>query len=302
MAQRAVPTYEFHGEPMMKHITKRFTLGHSPDPDDAFMFYAMAKNKIDLRGYRFDHSLEDIQTLNERARRGELHISAISIHAYAYVANKYALLPCGASIGDGYGPVVVRKIRNSGQDVDPREWLRRCVIAVPGELTSAFLALQLFLGKFDYLVVPFDKIFDAVKSARADAGLIIHEGQLTYAQSGFEKIVDLGEWWKRKTGLPLPLGGNVVRKDIPPAVRHDLSEIIRESIDYGLAHREEAVRHSLAYARDMDAKLTGKFIGMYVNEFTRDYGETGRAAIRKFLTAARDKGYIDLPVEVEFVE
>jgi len=302
MAQRAVPTYEFHGEPMMKHITKRFTLGHSPDPDDAFMFYAMAKNKIDLRGYRFDHSLEDIQTLNERARRGELHISAISIHAYAYVADKYALLPCGASIGDGYGPVVVRKIRNSGQDVDPREWLRRCVIAVPGELTSAFLALQLFLGKFDYLVVPFDKIFDAVKSARADAGLIIHEGQLTYAQSGFEKIVDLGEWWKRKTSLPLPLGGNVVRKDIPPAVRHDLSEIIRESIDYGLAHREEAVRHSLAYARDMDAKLTGKFIGMYVNEFTRDYGETGRAAIRKFLTAARDKGYIDLPVEVEFVE
>jgi 1,4-dihydroxy-6-naphthoate synthase len=282
--------------------TKVFTLGHSPDPDDAFMFYAMAENKIDLRGYRFDHSLEDIQTLNERARRGELHISAISIHAYAYVADKYALLPCGASIGDGYGPVVVRKIRNSGQDVDPREWLRRCTIAVPGELTSAFLTLQLFLGKFDYLVVPFDKIFDAVKSGRADAGLIIHEGQLTYAQSGFETIVDLGEWWKRETGLPLPLGGNVVRKDIPPAVRHDLSEIIRESIDYGLAHRDEAVRHSLAYARDMDAKLTAKFIGMYVNEFTRDYGETGRAAIRKFLTAARDKGYIDVPIEVEFVE
>jgi len=282
--------------------TKVFTLGHSPDPDDAFMFYAMAENKIDLRGYRFDHSLEDIQTLNERARRGELHISAISIHAYAYVADKYALLPCGASMGDGYGPIVVRKIRNSGQDVDPREWLRRCTIAVPGEMTSAFLALQLFLGKFDYVVVPFDKIFDAVKSGRADAGLIIHEGQLTYAQSGFEKIVDLGEWWKRETGLPLPLGGNVVRNDIPPAVRHDLSEIIRESIDYGLAHRDEAVRHSLAYARGMGAKLTGQFIGMYVNEFTRDYGETGRAAIRKFLTAARDKGYIDVPVEVEFVE
>jgi 1,4-dihydroxy-6-naphthoate synthase len=282
--------------------TKVFTLGHSPDPDDAFMFYAMAENKIDLRGYRFDHRLEDIQTLNERARRGELHISAISIHAYASVADKYALLPCGASIGDGNGPVVVRKIRNSGQDVDPREWLRRCVIAVPGELTSAFLALQLFLGKFDYLVVPFDEIFDAVKSGRADTGLIIHEGQLTYAQSGFEKIVDLGAWWKRDTGLPLPLGGNVVRKDIPPAVRHDLSEIIRESIDYGLAHRDEAVRHSLAYARDMDAKLTAKFIGMYVNEFTRDYGETGRAAIRKFLAEAHDKGYVDIPVEVEFVE
>jgi 1,4-dihydroxy-6-naphthoate synthase len=307
---------------MKKQSTKVFTLGHSPDPDDAFMFYAIAENKIDLRGYRFDHRLEDIQTLNERARRGELHISAISIHAYAYVADKYALLPCGASMGDGYGPVVIRKRPTPNaqrstsnaerstfgvssaerEELDPREELQGCTIAVPGEMTSAFLALRLFLGKFDYLVVPFDKIFDAVKSGRADAGLIIHEGQLTYAQSGFEKIVDLGEWWKRETGLPLPLGGNVMRKDIPPPVRHDLSEIIRESIDYGLAHRDEAVRHSLAYARDMGPKLTGKFIGMYVNEFTRDYGEAGRAAIRKFLTAAHDKGYIDVPVELEFVE
>ena len=169
-------------------------------------------------------------------------------------------------------------------------------------MTSAFLAVQLFLGKFDYVVVPFDEIFDAVRSGRADAGLIIHEGQLIYAQAGFEKIVDLGEWWKRETGLPLPLGGNVVRKDIPPAVRHDLSEIVRESIDYGLAHRDEAVRHSLAYARGMSKNLTGKFIGMYVNEFTRDYGETGRAAIRKFLTDGRDKGHIDVPIELEFVE
>ncbi len=325
---------------MKKQSTKVFTLGHSPDPDDAFMFYAIAENKIDLRGYRFDHRLEDIQTLNERARRGELHISAISIHAYAYVADKYALLPCGASMGDGYGPVVIRKRPTPNaqrstsnaerstldvgcstfgvssaerEELDPREELQGCTIAVPGEMTSAFLALRLFLGKaysaeaaakagFDYLVVRFDKIFDAVKSGRADAGLIIHEGQLTYAQSGFEKIVDLGEWWKRETDLPLPLGGNVLRKDIPPPVRHDLSEIIRESIDYGLAHRDEAVRHSLPYARDMGAKLTGKFIGMYVNEFTRDYGETGRAAIRKFLTAAHDKSYIDVPIELEFVE
>jgi 1,4-dihydroxy-6-naphthoate synthase len=290
-----------------------FTLGHSPDPDDAFMFYAMAKNKIDLRGYHFDHRLEDIQTLNERAQRGELHISAISIHAYAYVADKYTLLPCGASMGDGYGPIIVRKgstlnVQRPTSNEDPlnestaREFLNSKKIAVPGKMTSAFLALQLFLGKFDYVVVRFDEIFDAVKSGRADAGLIIHEGQLTYAQSGFEKIVDLGEWWKRETGLPLPLGGNVVRKDIPPAVRHDLSEIIRESIDYGLAHRDEAVRHSLAYARGMGANLTGKFIGMYVNEFTRDYGETGRAAIRKFLTAAHDKSYIDVPIELEFVE
>ena len=183
-----------------------------------------------------------------------------------------------------------------------REFLNGKKVAVPGEMTSAFLALRLFLGKFDYCVVRFDKIFDAVKSGRADAGLTIHEGQLTYAQSGFEKIVDLGQWWKHETGLPLHLGGNVVRKDISPAVRHDLSEIIRESIDYGLAHRDQAVRHSLAYARDMGASLTGKFIGMYVNEFTRDYGEAGRAAIRKFLTAAHEKGYIDVPIELEFVE
>jgi 1,4-dihydroxy-6-naphthoate synthase len=311
-----------------------FTLGHSPDPDDAFMFYAMAENKIDLRGYRFEHRLEDIQTLNERALRGELHISAISIHAYAYVAHKYALLPCGASMGDGYGPIVVRKRRtgesasakatadksakrrNQGAavssppahgtaataDEDIRESLRGCVIAVPGKMTSAFLALELFLGEFEYVVVPFDQIFDALRSGQADVGLIIHEGQLTFGKSGFEKIVDLGKWWKEQTGLPLPLGGNVVRKDIPKPVRHDLNEIIRESIDYGLAHREEAVRHSLPYARDMDAKLAGKFIGMYVNDFTRDYGEVGRDAIRRFLAEAHNKGYTHAPIEVEFVE
>ncbi len=286
-----------------------FTLGHSPDPDDAFMFYAMAENKIDLRGYRFEHRLEDIQMLNERALRGELHISAISIHAYAYVSKRYALLPCGASMGDGYGPILVRKIPkpnaqilNLNQHVDLRESLRGCVIAVPGKMTSAFLTLQLFLGKFDFVVVPFDQIFEAVKTGRADAGLIIHEGQLTYAKAGFQKIVDLGAWWKRQTGLPLPLGGNVLRKDIPHTVQHDLVEIIRESIEYGLAHRDEAVRHSMPYARDMDADLTGRFIGMYVNEFTRDYGEIGRAAIRKFLGDAGDKGFIDAPIKVEFVE
>src|SRR4029434_10330885 len=290
---------------MRQHSAEIFTLGLSTDPDDAFMFYAMAENKIDLCGYRFEHRLEDIQTLNEWALRGELHISAISIHAYAYVATKYALLPCGASMGDGYGPMVVRrrrdgetaKRRNQGAAVSSpaitdsaaRHVLRDKKVAVPGTMTSAFLALQLFLGEFDYIVVPFDKIFDAVRTGRADAGLIIHEGQLTYERSGFEKIVDLGEWWKRKTRLPLPLGGNVVRKDIPPPVRRDISEIIWESIDYGLTHRDEAVAYSLAYARDMNAQLASKFIGMYVNEFTRDYGEIGRAAIRKFLAEAGDK-------------
>src|SRR5437660_6411628 len=279
-----------------------FTLGHSPDPDDAFMFYAMAENKIDLRGYRFEHRLEDIQTLNERALRGELHISAISIHAYAYVADKYALLPCGASMGDGYGPILVRKIPSTKSQTPNKEQLRDLAIAVPGKMTSAFLALQLYLGDFKHVVVPFDQIFEAIERGQADAGLIIHEGQLTYAQSGFQKVVDLGEWWKRQTGLPLPLGGNVLRKDIPAQVRRDLSEIIRESIDFGLEHRDEAVRHSLPYARDMNAELAGKFIGMYVNQFTRDYGEVGRAAIRKFLGNAHAAGYINNDADIEFAE
>ena len=285
-----------------------FTLGHSPDPDDAFMFYAMAENKIDLRGYRFEHRLEDIQTLNERAMRGELHISAISIHAYAYVGAKYALLPCGASMGDGYGPIFIRNRSTSNvqrstanEDAGLRELLRHSVVAVPGTMTSAFLASRIYLGEFRYIVVPFDKIFDAVRDGSADVGLIIHEGQLTYARAGFEKVVDLGEWWKRETGLPLPLGGNVIRRDIPSPVRHDILEIMRESIDYGLAHRKDAIRHSMPYARDLDTVLAGEFIGMYVNDFTCDYGETGRAAIRKFLGDAYRAGYIDKEPEVEFV-
>jgi 1,4-dihydroxy-6-naphthoate synthase len=280
-----------------------FTLGHSPDPDDAFMFYAMAQNKVDLRGYRFEHRLEDIQTLNERALRGELHISAISIHAFAYVSERYALLPCGASMGDGYGPMVVA-IEGGKVETDAtiRERLLRSTIAIPGRMTSAYLALQLYLGDFKHVVVPFDQIFDAVKSRKADAGLIIHEGQLTFAQAGFTKIIDLGEWWKRETGLPLPLGGNVLRKDIPLEVQRDLLAIMRESIDYGLAHRDAAVRHSMPYARDMDAQLAGKFIGMYVNDFTRDYGETGREAIRLFLNRAAEAGYIEKTPAIEFVE
>jgi 1,4-dihydroxy-6-naphthoate synthase len=282
-----------------------FTLGHSPDPDDAFMFYAMAENKIDLRGYRFEHRLEDIQTLNERATRGELHISAISIHAFAYVSDRYALLPCGASMGDGYGAMVVVPATeriDATSDDQIRAWLRGRKIAIPGRMTSAYLALQLYLGDFDHVVVPFDQIFDAVKAGKAGAGLIIHEGQLTYARSGFRKVIDLGEWWKRETDLPLPLGGNVLRKDIPLPVQRDLLAIMRESIDYGLAHRDEAVRHSMPYARDMDANLAGKFIGMYVNDFTRDYGETGRTAIREFLQTAHKRGYIDKEQMVEFVE
>ena len=283
-----------------------FTLGHSPDPDDAFMFYAMAEHKIDLRGYRFEHRLEDIQTLNERALRGEPHISAISIHAFAYVSDRYALLPCGASMGDGYGPVVVATnmdgLAARASDEEIRAWLGHRTIAIPGRMTSAYLALQIYLGEFAHIVVPFDQIFDTVKSGRAGAGLIIHEGQLTYERSGFSKVIDLGEWWKRETTLPLPLGGNVLRKDIAPATQRDLLEIMRESIDYGLAHHDEAVRHSMPYARDMDATLAGKFIGMYVNDYTRDYGEIGRKAVRRFLETAHERGYIDKAPTVEFVE
>jgi 1,4-dihydroxy-6-naphthoate synthase len=230
------------------------------------------------------------------------------------VTDKYALMPCGASMGDGYGPIVVGKhstfnaqrstlnAQSARDELAVREFLAGKKIAVPGKMTSAFLALQLFMGEFDYVVVPFDQIFDAVKNKRADAGLIIHEGQLTYARSGFAKIVDLGAWWKHQTGLPLPLGGNVLRKDIPPAKQHDIVQIIRESINYGLAHRDEAVRHSLPYARDMNADLAGKFIGMYVNDYTRDYGETGREAIRRFLGDAHRTGYIDKQIDVTFVE
>ena len=291
---------------MAATLTEAFTLGHSPDPDDAFMFYAMATNKIDLRGYRFEHRLEDIQTLNERAMRGELHISAVSIHAYAYFGDKYLLLPCGASMGDGYGPLVIEKHRTTNSEPptsneDFRERLRNRVIAVPGTMTSAFLALQLYLGEFKYIVVPFDQIFETVRSGRAEAGLIIHEGQLTYAQSGFTKIIDLGEWWKERTGLPLPLGGNVLRKDIPREIQQDLAAILRESIEFGLNHRAEAVQHSMPYARDMGSDLASKFIGMYVNEFTRDYGKVGREAIRRFLGEAREHGYIDREISIEFV-
>lgn len=291
---------------MAATLTETFTLGHSPDPDDAFMFYAMAANKINLRGYRFEHQLQDIQTLNERAMRGELHISAVSIHAYAYVADKYLLLPCGASMGDGYGPLLIAKgetpdaeYRPFGEDVARQ--LRGRIIAVPGTMTSAFLALQLYLGEFEYIVVPFDEIFEAVGEGRADVGLVIHEGQLTYTQSGFRKIIDLGEWWKARTGLPLPLGGNVLRRDISQEVQAELAAILRESIEFGLSHRAEAVQHSIPYARGMGNDLASKFIGMYVNEFTRDYGDVGRQAIRRFLGEAREGGYIDREIAIEFV-
>lgn len=280
------------------------SLGHSPDPDDAFMFFALAEHKIDTRGWTFEHILQDIQTLNERATRGELAISAISIHAYAYVLDRYALLPCGASMGDGYGPMLVAK-EGTVFPTDAEElkaWLRERTIAVPGLMTSAYLSLQLFLGEHRHVVVPFDEIFAAVHASKADVGLIIHEGQLTYRSEGFVKVLDLGQWWKEETGLPLPLGGNVIRKDFSEAERSELNEILRESIQYGLAHRAAGVAHAMPLARGMDTPLADQFIGMYVNDYTLDYGDEGRRAIREFLGRAHRAGLIPAPVELEFVQ
>jgi len=279
-----------------------FLLGHSPDPDDAFMFYAMAQHKIDTRGHRFEHILQDIETLNQRALRGELHISAVSIHAYAYLADKYSLLPCGASMGDGYGPMLVSLDEPPGDSDDVREWLQAKTIAIPGRKTSAYLALRLFAQEVSTVTVQFDEIFEAVKSGRADVGLIIHEGQITYPDQGLKLVLDLGSWWKSVTGLPLPLGGNVIRKDIPRNTQKEVSEILKESIEYGLKHREAGVEHSMPLARGLDQKGADRFIGMYVNDFTLDYGPIGRNAIREFLSRAVRKGLIPDEVKIEFVE
>jgi 1,4-dihydroxy-6-naphthoate synthase len=276
------------------------TLGHSPDPDDAFMFYALAKDLIPTHGFRFEHILQDIQTLNERATRGELDITAVSIHAYAYVSGQYALLPSGASMGDGYGPMLVAK-----QAMDRREIARRR-IAVPGTMTSAFLALQLWLGRpareFDHVVVPFDQIFRAVREGRADVGLIIHEGQLTYQNEGLVVCADLGTWGGgANDGLPLPLGGNVIHKRFEPATRKTISDVLTASIRYSLDHRADAVQHALQYARDMGRELADRFVGMYVNHWTLDYGDRGREAIRRFLGQGFERGLIPHQPDLEFV-
>jgi 1,4-dihydroxy-6-naphthoate synthase len=280
--------------------TLTLTLGHSPDPDDAFMFYGLAKDLIPTPGYRFQHILQDIQTLNERATRGELDISAVSIHAYAYVSSQYALLPSGASMGDGYGPMLVARQKFT------RAEIAKLRIAVPGTMTSAFLALQLWLGKpaqeLTCVVVPFDQIFKAVKSGAADVGLIIHEGQLTWQKEGLVVCEDLGVWWGRENdGLPLPLGGNVIHKRHAPAIRSAVSRILTQSIQFSLDHRAPAVQHALQYARDMGRDLADQFVGMYVNHWTLDYGDKGRESIRRFLTRGFEAGLIPHRQELEFV-
>jgi 1,4-dihydroxy-6-naphthoate synthase len=279
-------------------MTKRIiTVGHSPDPDDAFMFYALAHDKLDTGDLQFRHELQDIETLNRRALKGELEVTAVSIHAYAYLLDKYALLPSGCSMGDRYGPMVVAR---RPMRIDE---LKTCKIAVPGTMTTAFLSLRLLLPDgFTHEVVPFDQIIDAVAKGKYDAGLIIHEGQLTFQNQGLHLIVDLGVWWQEKTGLPLPLGGNVVRRDLGPETMQQISRLLKESIRYSLAHRSEALDYALQYARDMDKALADKFVGMYVNDWTLDYGPRGREAVRRLLDEAHKAGVIPSPVAVEFVE
>lgn len=275
---------------------RTITLAHSPDSDDAFMFYGLATNKLDTGDLRFEHLLKDIQTLNEEATRGTYDVTAISFHAYAYVSDKYALLPHGASIGDNYGPIVVAREPFKPEDI------AKLKIAIPGKLTSAFLALRIFNPEFEYVVVPFDKIIDAVKAGSCDAGLLIHEGQLFYESMGLHKVLDLGEWWNERTGLPLPMGGNAIRRDLGPTLIGEVSELLRKSISYSLNNREDALQYAMQFARDMEPELADRFVAMWVNELTLDYTDRGREAVRRLLAEGFEKGVIPNKVQVEFVK
>jgi len=271
------------------------------------MFYALAKDKIPTGAYAFEHVLQDIQTLNLRARKGELEITAISIHAYPYVADRYALTSCGSSMGDQYGPMVVCRADDTHRyGSDPIAKLRGKRIAIPGELTTAFLSLQLCLGKggeaFDYEVVMFDEIPEAVRSGRVDAGLIIHEGQLTYASSGLYKVLDLGVWWRETTGLVLPLGGNAIRRSLGAESLRIITRAVHDSIQHALDHREQALEYAMQFARDLDSRLANRFVSMYVNDRTLDYGEDGRQAIRKLLDLGHERGIIPIAPQVDFVD
>ncbi|MEC7867755.1 MAG: MqnA/MqnD/SBP family protein [Candidatus Poribacteria bacterium] len=277
---------------------EQIRIGHSPDSDDAFMFYALAKKLIPTNGFEVVHVIEDIESLNKRALNSELEVTAISIHAYAYVSKDYALMPCGASIGDRYGPIVVSTSPIDLHDLSGKR------IAIPGEMTTAYLTLQLFEPDFIPEVVPFDQILDHVKQGKSDAGLIIHEGQLTYQSQGFHKIIDLGEWWHQETGLPLPLGANVIRRDLGSETIRKITALLKQSIQYSLSHRQEGLEYAMVYARDMesDSTLADRFVGMYVNDYTLDYGQRGRAGVHELLSRGYQSGIIKSPVEIDFVE
>jgi|TARA_B100001964_G_C14089597_1_gene534198 1,4-dihydroxy-6-naphthoate synthase len=277
---------------------EQIRIGHSPDSDDAFMFYALAKKLIPTNGFEVVHVIEDIESLNKRALNSELEVTAISIHAYAYVSKDYALMPCGASIGDRYGPIVVSTSPIDLHDLSGKR------IAIPGEMTTAYLTLQLFEPDFIPEVVPFDQILDHVKQGKSDAGLIIHEGQLTYQSQGFHKIIDLGEWWHQETDLPLPLGANVIRRDLGSETIRKITALLKQSIQYSLSHRQEGLEYAMVYARDMesDSTLADRFVGMYVNDYTLDYGQRGRAGVHELLSRGYQSGIIKSPVEIDFVE
>ena len=275
--------------------TQKITIAHSPDSDDAFMFYGLASGAVDTEGFEIGQVLADIETLNRAAVTGAYEVTAVSFHAFAYLSEKYALLPHGASMGDNYGPMVV--VRQDGPTS-----LDGVTVAIPGTWTSAWLALQLYQPGLKYVVMPFDEILEAVRDGKAEAGLIIHEGQLTYEDEGLRKLMDLGEWWAERTGgLPLPLGGNIVRRDLGPEVMKQVSRILHASIAHALGHRQDALEYAKQYGRGLDHDKTDRFVGMYVNGLTLDYGERGRTAVRRFFDEAWDKKLIPAPVRVEFV-
>ena len=273
--------------------TEIIRIGHSPDSDDAFMFYALAKGHIETAPYEIVHVIEDIETLNKRALDAELEVTAISVHAYAYVSNDYALMPCGASIGDQYGPLVVSK--------SPIDNLKGKRVAIPGEMTTAYLTMKLYQSDVETETYQFDQIIEAVQDGKVDAGLIIHEGQLTYAREGLHKIVDLGEWWYDETKLPLPLGANVIRRNLGSEKIRTITSLLKQSIQYSLDHRERGLEYAMTYARDMETDLADKFVGMYVNDYTLDYGESGRKAVQELLNRGHDAGVIAHNVDADFV-
>jgi 1,4-dihydroxy-6-naphthoate synthase len=277
-------------------MKKDIHVAHSPDSDDAFMFYALATKKIDTGDLNYVHKLSDIETLNRKAMKGEYEVSAISFHAYAYMADKYALLSCGASMGKNYGPIVV-----SGKPIRAKSLSNDKVVAIPGTLTTAFLALRLFDPEIQYKVVPFDQILEDVQKGLYDAGLLIHEGQLTYREMGLHKVLDLGEWWLKETGLPLPLGGNVIKRDLGKKLMERIASDIKKSIQYGLDHREEAISYAIQFSRGLDTQRVDRFIGMYVNDLTLDYGAEGRQAVKKLLQEAYKKKIIPEKVTLEFI-
>ena len=275
---------------------RTITVAHSPDSDDAFMFYGLATNKLETENIKFEHTLKDIQTLNEDAKNGVYDVTAISFHAYAYVADKYALLPHGASIGDKYGPILVSKEPRSADEIGDMK------IAIPGELTSAFLALRLFNPDFEYVVRPFDQIINAVKNGDVDAGLLIHEGQLFYKELGLDKVLDLGEWWHERTGLPLPMGGNAIKRELGPDLMKRVSRHLHRSIMYSMENREDALQYAMQFARDMAPEVADRFVAMWVNELTLDYGERGKEGVRRLLTEGYEAGIIPHKVDIEFVD